>query len=155
MKKPLSVKEALQRAGRYCALRERSPTEVSEKVTSWGLSHQEAQEVVDQLIDMGYVDAQRFANAFCHDKFAFQSWGKQKIKAHIYAHKLPAELITQALDRIDIVQYTQRLHALAERKWDALGEMEEAKKKQRVIAFLSQKGFEIDLIWEAVRNLSG
>ena len=100
MPRQLGIKEAKQRAGRFCAFRERSPNELLEKLLDWGLGEQDAEKVVAQLIKEKFVDEQRFANAFCNDKFEFNSWGKQKIKANIYSHKLSSSAIENALDRI-------------------------------------------------------
>jgi len=154
MARKLSSKEAKQRARRFCALRERSPQEVFDRIQSWGLSGQETQQIVDILIEDGFINEQRFAYAYCHDKFEFNSWGKQKIKAGIYPHKISPQIVEEALDRIDFGKYTSRLCELAKRKWDHLGEEDEHKKKQKIVSYLSSKGFELDLIWQAIHSVS-
>ncbi|WP_425389734.1 regulatory protein RecX [Ekhidna sp.] len=150
----LGIKEAKQRAGRFCAFRERSPNELFEKLQSWGLPEDQASEVLSELSKEGFVDEQRFANAFCNDKFQFNSWGKQKIKAHIYSHKLPEVIVTNALNRIDPDQYENRLFELAETKWQSLErETDRMKRKQKTVNYLANKGFEMDLIWTAINKL--
>ena len=146
-------KEALQRAGRFCALRERSPSEVIEKVQSWGYSTNDAEEVVAKLIEMNYINEQRFANAYCHDKFEFNSWGKQKIKAAIYQHHLPSEVIENALNRIDSERYEARLLEIAQKKWQKLKSELPTKKKQKTVNYLTGKGYEIHLIWKTIDHL--
>lgn len=153
MARKLGIQEAKQRACRFCAFRERSPNELFEKLQSWGLSGEEASSLVAELSKEGYVDEQRFANAFCNDKFEFNSWGKQKIKAHVYAHKLSSEAVQNALDRIDPQKYEQRLRDLAKSKWDKLDGDDPFKRKQKTAAYLTNKGFEMDLIWEAINSL--
>lgn len=150
MARSVSLKEAKPRAGRFCATRERSPNEVLEKIQSWGISEEDASNIVGELIGAGYINEQRFANAYCHDKFTFQSWGKQKIKASIYPHKLPGEVVQKALDRINPDEYEQRLLELAQRKWDSVRDSEPLKKKQKAVNYLANKGFELDLIWKTV-----
>lgn len=154
MARQLNFKEAKQRAGRFCAVRERSPNEVFQKVTSWGLTNEESDRLVAELSKEGYVDEQRFANAFCHDKFEFNSWGKQKIKAGIYPHRLSDKIIQEALDRIDPDKYESRLFELATQKWGRLEkENDPMKKKQKVVNYLANKGFELDLIWKTLSLL--
>ncbi|WP_462253977.1 regulatory protein RecX [Ekhidna sp.] len=109
MSRKIDIKEAKQKAGRFCAFRERSPNELFEKIQSWGIAEESAAKLVNELSKEGYVDEQRFANAFCNDKFEFNSWGRQKIKAHIYAHKLSDEAVRSALERIDPEKYFERL----------------------------------------------
>lgn len=153
MSRKLGIKEAKQRAGRFCAFRERSPNELFEKLQSWGLSREEASRLVTELSKDGFVDEQRFANAFCNDKFEFNSWGKQKIKAHVYVHKLSSEAVQNALHRINPEKYEQRLFELAKVKWERLEKEELLKRKQKTVAYLANKGFEQDLIWNVISRL--
>lgn len=155
MSRKLGVKEVKQRAGRFCAFRERSPNELFEKIQSWGVKEEDAAKLVAELASEGYVDEQRFANAFCNDKFEFNSWGKHKIKAHIYEHKLSETTIQNALDRIDPDKYEKRLSELALSKWNKLEKEEDFKRKQKTVAYLSGKGFELDLIWNAINSFDG
>lgn len=149
----LTPKEAKEKAGRFCAFRERSPNEVLEKIISWGLSRLESEKIVEELIALNYIDELRFATAYCHDKFEFNSWGKQKIKAAIYSHKLPSSTIEKALQRIDADKYNQRLYELAEKKWERLTEDSGLKKKQKLLNYLVSKGFEMDLILKTLTKL--
>ncbi len=153
MSRKLDIKEVKQRAGRFCAFRERSPNELFEKIQSWGIAEEDAAALLAELSKEGFVDEQRFANAFCNDKFEFNSWGKQKIKAHIYAHKLSGEVVDNALNRIDPEKYYLRLSELAKNKWEKLEKDEAFKRKQKTAAYLSGKGFEMDLIWSAISKL--
>lgn len=154
MSKRLGINEIKQKAGRFCAFRERSPNELFEKVQSWGISEEEASRVVAELSKEGFVDEQRFANAFCNDKFDFNSWGKIKIKAHIYAHKISEDAVQTALNRIDPEKYFSRLTELARTKWNRLDGEEGFKRKQKTAAYLSGKGFELDLIWSAINSFT-
>lgn len=153
MARKLNIVEVKQRAGRFCAFRERSPNELFEKAKSWGLSEEESSTLVEELSKLGFVDEQRFANAYCHDKFEFNSWGKQKIRASIYVHKLSDTAIQNALDRIDPIKYEDRLSSLLVQKWQKLEKEEPTKRKQKVVNYLANKGFELDLIWKNISQL--
>lgn len=154
MAKKLGINEIKQKAGRFCAFRERSPNELFEKIQSWGVAGEEAAKLVSELSKEGFVDEQRFANAYCNDKFEFNSWGKLKIKAGIYSHKLSSEAVQNALDRLDPDKYFIRLTELAKSKWKKLEGQEDFKRKQKTLAYLSGKGFEQDLIWSAINTFS-
>ncbi|MFK7954244.1 MAG: regulatory protein RecX [Ekhidna sp.] len=153
MPRQLEFKEAKQRAGRFCAFRERSPNELLEKLLDWGVGEEDAKKVVSDLTTEKFINEQRFANAYCNDKFEFNSWGKQKIKANIYSHKLSSSAIENALDRIDSKKYESRLFELAERKWEKLERDEPNKRKKKTLSFLANKGYEADLIWKCLRKL--
>lgn len=154
MARKIELIEAKQKAARFCAYQERSPKEVSDKLKSWGLSFESANQVLNELINESFIDPQRFANAYCNDKFEFNSWGKQKIKANIFQHQLDTDTVEAALSRINSEKYFDRLLELAGKKWSALDGEEEAKKKQKTLAYLANKGFESDLIWKAIRQLT-
>ncbi|WP_436514394.1 regulatory protein RecX [Ekhidna sp. To15] len=148
------IKEVKQKAGRFCAFRERSPNELFEKIQSWGIAEEDAAQLVAELTKEGFVDEQRFANAYCNDKFEFNSWGKQKIKANIYAHRLSGDAIQNALDRINPEKYYKRLLELATTKWSKLEKEDDFKRKQKTLAYLVGKGFEQDLIWSAINSIT-
>ena len=150
MPRKIDLAEAKQKAGRFCAFQERSPKEVADKLKSWGLSDSQIQEASNQLIKEGLVDQQRFANAFCHDKFEFNSWGKQKIKAQIFIHQLDSEVVQNGINRIDEEEYYNRLLELARKKWGSLSDEDTSKRKQKTLAYLGNKGFESDLIWKTI-----
>ena len=154
MSSPLSKKEAKERAGRFCSFRERSPQEVLEKLHSWGIAEADSHDLVAELIEMNFINEQRFANAYCNDKFEFNSWGKQKIKSGIYPHRISEKAILSALDRIDPTKYEARLFDLASKKWNRLEGEEEAKRKQKTVNFLAGKGYELDLIWNIISSLA-
>ena len=153
MPQKLDVKEAKPRIGKFCAFRERSPKEVLEKLNSWGLAEEDSIVLVSELRKEGFVDEQRFANAFCNDKFEFNSWGKLKIRASIFSHKLASEVVQRALDRIDPVRYENRLKDLAVNKWNSLKNEELMKRKQKTVTYMANKGFESDLIWNVIVGL--
>ncbi|MEP1096812.1 MAG: regulatory protein RecX [Cyclobacteriaceae bacterium] len=154
MARKIELIEAKQKAGRFCAFQERSPKEVLDKLKSWGLPHEYTDQALNELINEGFVDPQRFANAYCYDKFEFNSWGKQKIRANIFLHQLDSDIIESALKRIDETRYFARVVDLASKKWSMLEGQDDAKKKQKTLAYLGNKGFESDLIWKAINQLA-
>lgn len=147
--------EAKLKAGRFCAYQERSPKEVSDKLRSWGLPGDQIDRIVKELRKDGFVDPQRFANAFCNDKFEFNSWGKQKIKAKIFIHDLDGVVIEKALSRIDTTRYFHRMLELATKKWKSLSKEDLTTRKQKTLQHLTGKGFESELIWKAIDQLTG
>ena len=50
-------------------------------------------------------------------------------------------------------KYQQRLLDLAKSKWEKLEKDELLKRKQKTVAYLANKGFEMDLIWNAINSL--
>lgn len=150
MPRPISTDQAKQKVAKFCAQRERSPKEAWDKLVSFGLEQDQVSEVLTLLIKDDFVNPQRFANAYCNDKFEFNSWGKQKIRMNIGIHQLDSNLVEQALARIDYGKYRARLEELASKKWQALEREPSMKRKQKTVAHLASKGFEMDLIWKII-----
>jgi regulatory protein len=68
--------------------------------------------------------------------------------------KINDELIKNAIQSIDLDAYGQTIIALAERKFrETEREKDVWKRKAKIIRFLSSRGFEQDLIMDAVHSL--
>ena len=60
-KQPLSPAQAFNRAAALCARSEQSSGDISGKLVKWGLGTVDARQVVDQLIEQGFIDDGRYA----------------------------------------------------------------------------------------------
>ena len=114
--KEWSSDELKSKAERYCASAERCESEVRLKLLQWRGDAQTVDKIVDSLRVSGYVDDERYARAFVHDKVAFQGWGRVKIEYMLRAKKLPLPVIKSALKTIDEIEYFEQLSHLIETK---------------------------------------
>lgn len=147
------IKKLKRSAERYTAYRERSPKEVADKLAEWDARPEEIAHILTLLIEEKFVDEERFARAFCHDKFLINKWGKRRISLELGRHRLSKQAIDQGLAYINPEEYWQVLKHLAESKWNRLKDPDETKKKQKTAAFLMQKGYEPDLVWDAIHEV--
>ena len=148
--KPISPAEALNKAAAYCTLCERCISEVSKKLTTWGVPPAEQQRIIDRLQDEGFINEERYCRAFVNDKLRFNRWGRIKITAALYEKRLPREYITQAIEQIDEEQYMQTLHDLVATKQREL-KNEDFATKQKIIRFAASRGFEPAKILQIVK----
>ncbi len=149
------LKEARLKAAKYCAGKERSPYQVLQKLLEWQLSEVDAQAVLATLIQENYVNEARFVLAYCHDKFEFNKWGKQRIRQELQQLRISGDQIENGLLSIDHNRYKEVLQALAQKKFDSLNtESNDWKRRQKTTAFLVRKGYEMDLSTELVSRLS-
>lgn len=155
MERESLVQQAKVRAARYCAGRERAPFQVYEKLISWKLTEEEAEQVLDQLRSEKYIDENRFCRAFCRDKFEFNQWGKVKIRQELFQYRLPEEVVAYGLDQIDPQRYEDRLRQLSRDKWKSLeGEADAWTRKQKTAAYMVRKGYETDLVMDFLNRMS-
>lgn len=138
----------LSKAMRYCSTKEVCISEISTKLISWGLEKLDINVVVDELKKENFIDEQRYANAFALDKFKFNNWGKEKIKFELFRKKIPNSFIIQAVDKIDTEEYYNKAKKLFIKKLKTIDDENELKKKQKVFSFMSNKGFETEIIYK-------
>ncbi|MCO5239873.1 MAG: RecX family transcriptional regulator [Chitinophagaceae bacterium] len=150
----VSQDQALVKIKRYCAYQERSHKEVMGKLYDWGLFKKEAEQLVSQLIEEGYLNEERFAIQFAGGKFRIKQWGKKKIEHALKEKQVSSYCIKKALAQIEEQPYRQTLHRLASAKWKELkGEKNIFIKKRKLQDYLLQKGYEYELVKEETGNL--
>jgi regulatory protein len=154
-KQQLSKEQALQKLRHYCAYQERCHAEVKEKLYSFGLRKQMVEESISQLIEEDYLNEERFAIQFAGGKFRMKQWGRVKIKHALKQKQVSTYCINKAMKEIGAEDYEKTLHKLAEQKWSTIkGEgVNGFVKMAKTTDYLLQKGFETELVREAIERL--
>ena len=75
-----TTSQALKKAADYCVVQERCQQEIRTKLYDWGIYNDDAEQVIAELISLGFINEERFAKAFAGGKFRMKKWGKLKIK---------------------------------------------------------------------------
>ncbi|QCK13434.1 regulatory protein RecX [Mangrovivirga cuniculi] len=153
----LIIKEALIKYSRYCACREVCATDLKKKILmdkKLQVTSSEVEKIIDQLIDEGFINEERFASAFVNDHFRFNKWGKIKIRYQLRSKGIQEDYIQTALNTIPASDYKELLKELALKKWDKLASEDDIHKKRMKCAnYLSSRGFESDLIFSELEKL--
>lgn len=154
-KKRFTPEQALQKLKHYCAYQERSHAEVKEKLYGYGLFRNDVDNIIATLIEENYLNEERFAKAFVRGKFRMKQWGRVKILHALKQKQVSAYNMKQAMLEIDNEEYTKLLSSLAKKKWDSIkGEgINRFVKMSKTMDYLIQKGFERNLIQEAMKLL--
>lgn len=134
----------------YCSRSEHCVLDVLNKLYAAGLGEEESDEIVQCLVEQGYIDEQRYANAFVNDKFRFNKWGKLKITHALRQKKIPTVVIQIALDTLDEDAYSHVLLQLIEAKKKTV-KGTAAQQKAAVMRFAVSRGFELDLVLRLLR----
>ena len=152
--KYFSKEEALQKAKQYCAYQERCHSEVKEKLYSFGMHTNEADELLSELISGNYLNEERFAIQFAGGKFRIKQWGRIKIKYALKQKQVSEYSIKKALKAIEENEYNKTLAKLFDQKLKTLkAEKNIFIKKRKLQDHLLQKGFETDLIRKLIAAL--
>ena len=145
---------ALSRMESWCAYQERCQQEVRDKLYNLGLWPEAVESVIIELISRNFLNEERFAMAYAGGKFRIKRWGKQKIRMELKTRRIPDVLIRKALNQIDDQDYMAALEKSLSLKWNGEREKNPLKKKMKVMRYLMSRGFEQDLINDAMKNLT-
>ena len=150
----IGTEKATQKIKKFCAYQERNHKEVKEKLYSFGLYKEEAEEILSALIQENYLNEERFALAFAGGKFRMKQWGKTKIKYELKKHGISDYCIKKALSTILEEDYTVTLKKMFEQKLRLLkSEKNIFNKKRKMQLYLQQKGYELEYIRELIQEL--
>ena len=151
LNKTLTPSEALNKAAAYCTLCERCISEVSTKLTAWGVPHGEQERIIARLTDEKFIDEARYCRAFVNDKVRFNRWGRIKIIAALREKHLPQEHIKEAMENIDEEIYLQALKETIETKCRELKGKDDFATQQKIIRHAASRGYEPSLIVKAIK----
>ena len=152
-KKNWSLEEARGKLETYCSYQERCVWELRRKLFEKGIQGPAVETILAELEASGFVDEERFARSYARGKFRIKRWGKGRISQELKLRQISSALIQLGLSEIDGDEYFATLEREAEKKWEKTKEKDAYKKKYLVTQYLMSKGFEQDLIQEALSAL--
>ncbi len=152
--KVFSREQAKVKAENYCAYQERSQFELRNKLYEWGLHSKEVEEIISELIELNFLNEERFALAYTLGKFRIKGWGRIKIKQGLKIKRVPDKLIAKSLKLIDTDDYAAKLRQLLEKKSDTIREKDPFKLRYLLSRYAASKGYEQDLIADMLINNS-
>ncbi len=110
-------------------------------------------ELLARLITEGFLNEERFAKAFAGGKFRIKKWGRLKIEHELEYRGLTKNCIVRGIHEIDALDYARTLKELTAKKAMQTPERDLIRKRNKVARFVIAKGYEPDLVWEAVKEL--
>uniref|UniRef100_UPI0040475AC5 regulatory protein RecX n=1 Tax=Algoriphagus sp. TaxID=1872435 RepID=UPI0040475AC5 len=152
-KKNWSLVEARGKIETFCSYQERCLWELRRKLFEKGIQGEAIETILGELAASGFVDEERFARAYARGKFRIKRWGRNRIRQELKLRDISASIIQKGLSEIDGEEYFALLEREAEKKWEKTKEADAYKKRYLVTKYLLSKGFESDLIQEAMASL--
>lgn len=153
--KNLTENEAFNKAAAYCSRSEHCPSEVREKLYQWGIEDKDIQQrIIQKLEEEKYLDESRFCQAFVHDKFHFNHWGRQKIAMYLSQKQLPSQLIQKALESISDDDSLQEAQTLLANKLRSIKADTPYEIYAKLMRYAAGRGIEPNIAHQAIRQLT-
>jgi regulatory protein len=141
--------EAFEAAVGALSRKERTLAELSAWLAGRGFGSEDVEEAIERLVAVGELDDERFAQRFAQDKRDLRGWGPERIRGALAERGVAAELIDAALaDDSHGQQLERAVELLARRGETPDGEAARA----RALAYLTRRGYDYELAYEAVRR---
>lgn len=153
--KTYTVDEAKRRLERYCAYQERCHKEVQQKLYEMRMIPLAIDEIIDHLLRHNFLNETRFAQTFARGKFRTKKWGRNRIVNELKMRQISKFNIKIALKEIPDSEYIKTFEALAEKRMQQLSSEKNLQKKRKKLAdYLFYRGWESELVYEKVNELS-
>jgi len=146
----ISPEEALIRLRNLCSEKEKCSGDIKEKLRKWNIEVKEWESILDSLKKDKFIDDIRYSGYFVRDKQKIYKWGKEKIKFALKSKGIGQEIINDALSTVDPDNFEESLRALLSKKALELQKYNPYERKNRLIRFAIQRGFDYDLIFRII-----
>jgi regulatory protein len=144
--------QGLEYAKDYCAKEERCQSQVIDKLISLGLTREESEDCVAELICQGYINEQRYAELFAVSKFHQNKWGKIKIAYYLKQKRISEPCIKKGVEAIDYDEYISLIREIFSKKYYSISSEKRIKTKKS-FDYLLGKGFAYNDIVEAIKDM--
>jgi len=139
---------------RYCNYQERCHKEVRNKLLENRADEEEINQLITELIEENMLNEERYARAFARGKFRMKQWGRRKIVYELKQHDISEYCIRKALTEIDEDEYLVTLKKLtANKALELKKEQNVYSRKSKLYRYLTQKGFESDLVQASINEV--
>ena len=145
MKKNLTPPQALNRLASLCSRSEYAESDCRAKLIAWHIAPNDADSIMQSLVENHFVDDRRYAHAFTSDKFKFSGWGRQKIAHALRQKQIPQDAIADAIEEINEDDYIATLYRIMHSKARAIEGKDYAHAKAALLRFAASRGFELHL----------
>jgi len=154
-KKIFTIDEIKDKMAKYCLYQDRCHWEVEKKLREFDLIPEAKDEIIFKLIHYGFLNEERFVHSFVRGKVNQKMWGRNRLRQELKMRQIDQKLIEKAFkEEIDLDKYWKNLLHLTQKKFNLLAsERESFKKINKVKAYLAYKGYEFDLMNDAIEEI--
>lgn len=140
-------------AYRYLSYRPRSRAEVERKLLEKGFAAGIIDEILSDLVRLGYLNDETFAVQWAESRARLSSHGRRRIERELIHKGVNPELLRE---KLPVVLSPDRELATAseaaERRLRTMQHLDQSTRRRRIAGFLERKGFSYEIIIGIVKN---
>jgi len=141
-------------AYRYISYRPRSYAEVEKKLRGQGFGDVIVHAVLSNLIRLGYIDDEKFADQWAQSRVRLRGLGRRRIEQELRAKGVDRETARRALaDVLTADLEIETARRAAERKLTTMRTLDRETRRRRLAGFLERKGFSFAVIRHILKTL--
>ena len=152
LKKKITANDALARLEALCARAEQCTFDLRMKLIGWEIPSAEHNKILTSLKKNRFVDDQRFAIAFCRDKYRFSRWRRRKIAYTLKTKNISSATISNALDEIDNDEYKSILIDIIKTKARMIKNVDNYDGRTKLFRFAVSRGYEPSIVAEVIKD---
>ena len=146
-------KVVFQKLSAICARAEHCQHDMLEKMRQWGVDQEVQARVMERLLKERYVDDERFARAFVHDKVKYNQWGRRKVEQALWLKHIDEHVARTALDEIEENDYLSVLRPMLKQKRKSLlsgKALSDYELNVKLMKWAMGRGFTMDVIKQCI-----
>ena len=144
----------LQSLAACCSQAERCIQDVRKKIQAENFPAESEKRIINKLLKEHFIDENRFARSFVHDKFRFNHWGRIKIGYELRMRGISPDIYNEAIETtIDEDEYLDVLSELLIAKKRTVKGRSTLETVQKLSRFATARGFENSLIIKILKNM--
>ena len=116
--------------------------DVHRKLDLWKIEDETLRKkVCGYLLDEKFIDEERYARAFIHDKMQYNKWGRRKVEQALYMKRIPRDVYEPLFDEVGDNNYEEILRPLLRDKARSIKASSDYERRMKLIRFALQRGF--------------
>lgn len=148
--KDITEQQAFQKLAALCARGEHCQYEMQEKMRQWELDEEAQARVMERLVGGRYVDDERYARAFVHDKIQYNHWGRRKVEQALWQKRVDEAIARRVLDEVDPNEYVEILRPMLRQKQRSVTGKSDYERYMKLLKWAVGRGFTTDIIRQCI-----
>ena len=149
----MNYDEVLYKLAAKCSVSEQCLNDIEAKLEKYDLSKEEKTRILRHLVEEKFIDDERYAEAYVHDKYRFNKWGRIKIAQGLRMKGIDHDTIDTAMEAIDEEEYLDILRDLIQSKRRSTKGKNDYEVNGKLIRFATGRGFEFNAIRQCLNNI--